>query len=67
MTFDEYFLVVGNSEIRLRFGDKIMYSNFAISNAFFETNGANVNALLMNDNNREADLISYECYEVVFE
>lgn len=44
--WDEYFFVFGNAEIRWRFGEKAIYSNFAIQNGFYETKGKNVSALL---------------------
>jgi hypothetical protein len=47
LTYDEYFLIVGNSEIRLRFGQMVVYSNYGISNAYYETRGDTVDTLLM--------------------
>ena len=60
ITYDEFYLIFGNSELRLKtFEDKV-FSNFAILNNFFETNGENVNVLLgEGDKVREVKLETY--------
>jgi len=50
---------VGNSEIRLRFGEMLVYSNFGIVNAYFDTNGEQVDALLMDNDSREVEILGY--------
>ena len=46
VSYDKNFLVVGNSEIVIRHGEKKVFSNFGNKNGFFEPNGADVNDLL---------------------
>lgn len=66
VVYDDYFLIVGNSEIRWKSGEKIVYSNFAISNGFYETKGTNVWALLKAGEVREVGIKGFECYQVLF-
>jgi hypothetical protein len=42
MVYDKYYLIIGNSEIRLRQGEKKIYSNFGVQNGFFLSNGDGV-------------------------
>jgi hypothetical protein len=35
LTYDDQFMIFGNSEIRLRFKEEAVYCNFAIQNANF--------------------------------
>ena len=35
--YDEYFLIFGNSELRIKSGDLELFSNFGISNGTFES------------------------------
>lgn len=44
---------MGNSEIRLKSGEKLVYSNFGIKNGFFDNGNVNVEALLMANDARE--------------
>jgi hypothetical protein len=67
ITYDEYFLIVGNSEIRWKMGEKTIYSNFGIVNSYFDPKGTNVWALLQAGEERETFLKGFECHEVLFE
>lgn len=46
MIYDEYFLIFGNSEIRIKAANKEVYSNFAINNAYFNSRGFTVDVML---------------------
>jgi hypothetical protein len=37
--YDDYYLMFGNSEIRLREGEFQVYTNFGISSSYFENKG----------------------------
>jgi len=50
---------VGNSEIRLRFGEMLVYSNFGIVNAYFDSRGDQVDVLLMGNDAREVEILGY--------
>ena len=39
VTHDDYFLIVGNSEIRLRHGDNKFFTNFGVANSYYESYG----------------------------
>ena len=45
MVYDRYFLIYGNSEIRIKSGEKKLFSNFGINNSYFWSQGENVNML----------------------
>ena len=72
VTHDEYFLIFGNSEIRLRNNETEMYSNYAINNCnYYEpgNNNPNVLDLLMHEeyeNTRARTLYGYEVYQMKF-
>ena len=36
VTYDDYFLIYGNSELRIRWGELMLFSNFAISNGYYD-------------------------------
>ena len=48
MVYDKFFLIFGNSEIRVKPGDKDrkVFSNFGVSNSYFNSEGDNVGKLL---------------------
>ena len=58
--------MVGNSEIRLRFGETTVYSNFGINNGYYKSNQLTVDALLKAEDLREIEILGYECFEVIF-
>jgi hypothetical protein len=45
-TYDEYYIIFGNSEIRIKSQEKRVYSNFGISNSYFKSRGHKVETLL---------------------
>jgi len=46
VSYDAFFLIIGNSEIRLKNQDWKMFSNFGIPDSFYYSNGCGVNELL---------------------
>jgi hypothetical protein len=38
-TPDTYFLIIGSSELRIKYTEKMFYSNFGVANGTFEPNG----------------------------
>ena len=46
VTYDSFFLIIGNSEIRLKNQEWKVFSNFGIANSFFNSLGCGVNDLL---------------------
>jgi len=46
MIYDKYYLIFGNAEIRIKTGENKVYSNFGISNSFFNSLDDKVSDLL---------------------
>jgi hypothetical protein len=44
--YDEYYMIFGNSEIRIKTGSNKLYSNFGIYNCYYESKGYKVDYLL---------------------
>lgn len=63
-TYDDYFLVIGNSEIRIRAHEKKIYSNFGANNGIFNTGGKKVKDFL-GVPTAETELETYEIYYVI--
>ena len=53
ITYDNYFLIFGNSEIRIKQGEWKVFSNFAIANGFFNPMGNTIDNLLSAGKERE--------------
>ena len=49
-TYDDYYLIIGNSELRIKTNDKKIFSNFGILNSFFENQGKKADYFLGTDN-----------------
>ena len=67
VTFDSFFLIFGNSEVRLKHGEWKVFCNFGIANGFFNAQGATVNELLGEGKEREVKISAYEVHRVLFE
>lgn len=63
ITYDDYYIIFGNSEIRLKSLESKVFSNFGIANGYFENRGMGVETLL-GQNKREIDLETYEVHKV---
>ena len=46
MTYDDYFPIYGNSELRIRWGELMLFSNFAISNGYYDARVENYTVLM---------------------
>ena len=46
MVYDPYFLIFGNAELRIKTGEKTVFSNFGIMNSYFNSRGKKVQDLL---------------------
>lgn len=44
--YDEYYLIFGNSELRIKSLDNKVFSNFAINNSYYASRGEKVTVLL---------------------
>ena len=67
MVYDKYFLIMGNSEIRIKTGESKLFSNFGINSSYFNSKGDTVNILLNEGKKNEVEMINYEIHEVTFE
>jgi hypothetical protein len=68
ISYDEYYLLFGNSEIRLRSGESLIFSNFGIANSNFDNKGQSVDALFgEGKDKRELPITGYEIYQIIFE
>jgi hypothetical protein len=65
ITYDDYYIIFGNSELRIKSLENKMFSNFGISNGFYNSNNFKVDVLL-GDSEREVDLDAYEVYQLHF-
>lgn len=65
IAYDEFFFIIGNSELRIKFSDKKFFSNFGINNSFFNTRTHRL-VDFTGGNNREVDFTDVEFYEIVY-
>lgn len=61
VSYDDYFLIIGNSELRIRVNEKKIYSHFGVSNGIFNTDGRKVIDFL-GVQAVETELETYEIY-----
>lgn len=67
MTYDKFYLIFGNAELRIKTNEDKVFSNFAISSAYFENKKDKVDVLLNEGTVNEVKLITYEIYEIIFD
>lgn len=53
MTYDTYYAIYGNAEMRVKTGERKVFSNFGINNAFFNGRGHKVDKFLCEGDKRE--------------
>ncbi len=46
MIYDSFFVIYGNAEIRIKTGLKTVFSNFGVSNAYYNSGGDKVDKFL---------------------
>lgn len=68
MSYDNYYFIFGNAEIRLKSQEKKVFSNFGIANSTFD-NGSDPRTKFLNVlemTNNELDIDTYEFYRISF-
>jgi hypothetical protein len=53
ISYDDYYLIFGNSELRLRTQENKVFSNFGINTSYYANRGETVNTLLGEGTTRE--------------
>jgi hypothetical protein len=67
ISYDDYYILFGNSEMRLKSGEDIVFSNFGIANSFFDNKGQTVDALFgEGKDKRELPIEGYEIYQLMY-
>lgn len=46
VTYDDYYMIFGNSEIRIKSQDNKVFSNFGTTNGYYNAQGESINILL---------------------
>jgi hypothetical protein len=65
--YDEYYIIFGNSELRVKSGENLVYSNFGISNSYFDCGQLTVDALFgEGKEGKELPFDAYEIYQLLF-
>lgn len=67
MTYDTFYVIFGNAEMRIRTGEKRVFSNFGISSSYYNNGGKRVNSFLNEGDQREVDFEFSEYYQVFFD
>ena len=67
VTYDENFIIFGNSQMRIQHKDEKFYSNFAIQNCNYEPYKDKVDHFVGNGkNNRNGEIVTYELHQIIF-
>jgi hypothetical protein len=67
VSYDDYYIIFGNSEIRLKSQENKLFSNFGSNNSYYASRGFKVSVLLGGaSNERELKLENYEVYQLEF-
>jgi len=53
MIYDNFFVIYGNAEIRIKSGFRTVFSNFGVSNAYFNHDGDKIDKFLNEGDKRE--------------
>lgn len=67
IVYDDYYIIFGNAELRIKSSDNIIFSNFGINNSFYHSQGDTVQNFLGEQHGRETPLKSYEIYQIIYE
>ena len=67
MIYDTFFAIYGNADIRIKTGFKTVFTNFGVSNGYFNSRGDKVDRFLNEGEKREVEFEFCEFYQVVFE
>ncbi len=66
VAYDDFFIIFGNSELRLKTQDNKVFSNFGVNNGYFNSRGEKVDCLLGSGTNREVEFEAYEFFQLKF-
>jgi hypothetical protein len=67
MVYDSYFLIFGNTELRIKTGEKTVFSNFGIMRFYYNSRGKKVQDLICEEGTRETGIQSNEIYQILFD
>jgi hypothetical protein len=66
LTYDDYYLIFGNSELRIKSLENKVFSNFGMASGYYNRRGDSVDSFLGEGTSREVYLEDYELHEVIF-
>jgi len=66
VTYDTFFLIFGNSELRLKQGETKFFTNFGIANSFYDSSGEKYTVLSGEGAAREEIYEDFEVFAVHF-
>lgn len=64
--YDDFYLIFGCAEIRIRLNELKIFSNFGMINVAYNTRGETVNTLLGAGGVREVPMENYEIHKIIF-
>lgn len=64
ITYDEFYLIFGNAELRVKTSDKKVFSNFGVNNGFYDSKGQTVDLLLGSGKEREVEFENLEVFQL---
>ena len=68
ISYDDYAIVFGNGEFRIKSQERKLFSNLGANNGYYDARGEKVDALLgAGPTTREMEIKGYEVYEVIFD
>jgi len=67
MIYDNFSVIYGNAEMKIKTGSKKIISNFGTSNAFYNSRGHKVDVFLNEGDKNEVKFEYMEFYQVIFE
>lgn len=67
MIYDTFFAIYGNAEIRVKSGFKTVFSNFGVSNSYYNSRGDRIDKFFNEGEKREVPFEYCEFYKVSFE
>ena len=64
--YDDFFVIFGNSEIRIKSQQKKIFSNFGLSNSYYRHNGDGVSTFLGGGKSqRQMEVVGYEFHQLI--
>jgi hypothetical protein len=64
--YDDYYVIFGNNELRVKNKENIAKSNFGKINGFYQSNEQRANHLLGNGDKDTVEIASFEFFQLVF-